>query len=154
MRSMVQKILVSSLLALFIASAAAPGLAMHNCRHFGTRSTQLCDCCKAELAETQGCCAEKASATREECPTGSTAGHSDNSLESACCFVSYEGPFLFDGLKISGYSLPDADKNVATYSFAIPVLLITPDLEFDSQPLRYRHTSDPPSYILTHSFRC
>lgn len=151
---MTQKIIVGALLAVFVASAAAPGLAMHNCRHFGTRSTQLCDCCEAEVAKTQSCCAGKADAPSDARPIESSPTHLANSLESACCFVSYEGPFSFDALRISGYSLPDAGKRVADNSFALPVLMLGPELEFESHSLANRHTSDPPSYILTHSFRC
>lgn len=140
------------LVALFLASVAAPGLTMHNCRQFGTRSTALCDCCNDELDAAKGCCASKSNAVAPVCHDPV----SDSQIESACCFTSYESPFAFAGLNSSQVSVPTSDEQGATLAPADVAM----ECAYTSFAISYsfeqahRHSSDPPSYILTHSFRC
>lgn len=139
------------LVALFATSVAAPGLTLHNCRQFGTKSTQLCACCEAELESATGCCAKKLEAVAPVCHEPDFA-----SLESSCCFVSYEGPFSFEGQSNTQVSAPASQQSVALVLQHSILSDVSPTLEIDRALLNYdsRHSSDPPSYILTHSFRC
>jgi len=149
MRSRVNQILGSVFVALLLANIAAPGLLLHNCRQFGTRTTQLCACCVSAHAPSGGCCSKKLEST-------APVTHPETAIESACCFTSLQSPFSFDGQ--SGlnptvtvpthheldYDYPSlVDDGVEALAFAIP-----------NSAFRVRHSSDPPSYILTHSFRC
>lgn len=149
MRGLTHKIVVNALVALFVTGATMPGLAMHYCRHSGTRSTELCECCRAILEKGRSCCAEETDS--------STPVHSASAAESSCCFVSYEGPFSFEGQGSAGYTLPDAGRYVhGNLSFGVATSSIAPELEFRAEVPNNleRHTSGPPLFILTHSFRC
>lgn len=151
MKSQAAKFLACVLVTLFVTSIAAPGLTMHNCRQFGTKSTQLCACCEAELEAASGCCAKKSE------PSAPARHGSDlASLESSCCFVSYEGPFSFEGQSSAQVSAPASQQSVELASQNSIAADVTPVFEIDRALLsyEYRHSSDPPPYLLTHSFRC
>lgn len=151
MRRQAAKFLACVLVTLFVTSTAAPGLTMHNCRQFGTKSTQLCACCEAELEAVSGCCAKNLEPVEPLCHKSATP-----SLESTCCFVSYEGPFSFEGQNSSQVSPPTAQQydllasQHAIASDSAPDCASIPTIASDNS----RHSSDPPSYLLTHSFRC
>ena len=149
MRSGAHKLVVSGLIAVLIASIAAPGLTLHNCKQFGTRSTQLCSCCETEMESSRGCCSPKT----ESAPQIVNA---ETVLESACCFTSVERPFSFDGqgsLQVKVSTPTQHELAVAlpsTSNQSTPIL----DRMLVTSTLCARHSSDPPAYILTHSFRC
>lgn len=153
MRARIHQTLVSGLAALLIASVAAPGLTMHNCRQFGTRSTQLCACCEAELESKGSCCSEKSDAV-----THSSRHQSDDSAtaESSCCFTSVVAPFSFDGQSGSSTSVSaQSQHDLASASPTSVSEIVAPSsLAISNSAFNIRHSSDPPSYILTHSFRC
>ncbi len=147
MRNRANQILVCGFVAVLLANVAAPGLLLHNCRQFGTRSTELCACCEAELESSGGCCSMKSG-------TAAKIAHPETAIGSECCFTSIEAPFSFDGhggLQSAPLGLhadqsliasfDGTDRPNTTYSFC--------NTDFPD-----RHSSDPPSYILTHSFRC
>ena len=145
------RLIAIALVTLFVASVAAPGLTMHNCRQFGTKSTQMCACCVAELEAASGCCAKKSEAVAPVCHESDFA-----TLESSCCFVSYEEPFSFEGQSSAQVSAPASQQSVALALQNSIASDFAPAFEIDRALLNYdsRHSSDPPSYILTHSFRC
>lgn len=153
MGARLKEILVGGLVAVLFASVVAPGLTLHNCRQYGTRSTQLCACCEAEQASEGSCCSttsETVAASSHDQTTGA------GSIVAECCFTSIEGPFSFDGHSGAIASAPapnqqtlDADAFSAVNDIAATVSIANPQ-----SAIRNRHSSDPPSYILTHSFRC
>lgn len=145
------KFIACALVTLFATSMAAPGLMMHNCRQFGTKSTQLCACCEAELASEKSCCAERSKPVAPACHETSPAG-----LESSCCFVSYEEPFSFEGQISSQVSAPAYEQSGALAMQHASAFVFAPTLDIAVTLSNHdaRHSSDPPSYILTHSFRC
>jgi hypothetical protein len=151
MRLRAYKFVACALVALFVSSVAAPGLRLHNCRQFGTKSTQLCACCEAEVEAAASCCAKKSQPVAPACHESAAP-----SIESSCCFVSYEGPFSFEGQSSSQVSAPTAQhydllaSQHAIVSDIAPVCESLPTIAGDNS----RHSSDPPPYILTHSFRC
>lgn len=151
MRGRATKFLACVLVTLFVSSVAAPGLTMHNCRQFGTKSTQLCACCEAELVSAKGCCEEKSEPVAPSCHDASPV-----SVESTCCFVSYEGPFSFAGQNSSQVSAPTVPQSSVLASQQADTFGSTPLCEIAQTLPNYdtRHSSDPPSYLLTHSFRC
>jgi hypothetical protein len=140
-----------ALVVMFAASIAAPGLRLHNCRQFGTKSTQLCACCEAEIEAASGCCAKKSEPVEPACDQSAL-----NSIESTCCFVSYEGPFSFDGQNSLQINAPASlQTGNLSAEFASPSVLspiLDPAVVVSKNATR--HSSDPPSYILTHAFRC
>ena len=156
MKRRAYQIVVSGLVAVLVASVAAPGLTLHNCRQFGTRSTQLCGCCEVELEVSRGCCSQKPDPAATACHADASVQHTGASLESSCCFTSYEGPFSFDGQGIMqiGVSAPTQHELAVALPSALIVITLTVDLHLEYSILIARHSSDPPSYILTHSLRC
>lgn len=153
MTTRAHNVIVNAVVAVLIASVAAPGLTLHNCKQFGTRSTQLCSCCEVVLESSDGCCSQKpipsltfSDATQEVTPK----------LESSCCFTSIEGPFSFSaqGSLQSTMSTPSQHELAIVLPASSNQNVITFDLGFVHSDLSTRHSSDPPSYILTHSFRC
>lgn len=149
MQSRTNQILVSMFAGLLLANVAAPGLLLHNCRQFGTRSTQLCACCVAEQESSGGCCSKK-SVDVASLPDSETV------IESACCYTSIEAPFSFEGqtglnstVTAPAHHDVDCDYPSLVSDGRDAVAFADPQ-----SALRNRHSSDPPSYILTHSFRC
>lgn len=140
-----------ALAVVFLVSAGSPGLLLHNCRQYGTQSTQLCDCCAGEAVAERGCCAKPEEAAPAHCSTESLT---PASVETGCCFVSYERPLSFHGqtngaLKFE-YSLSDA---VPLPSVVTMTAIVTAAPAVDREG-GGRHCSDPPLFLLTHSFRC
>ena len=153
---------VFALMAVLTATTAAPGIALHHCRHFGTTSAPACECCEIQTAPT-GCC-EKPEPVETHCDRtpevalASTANGLDAVvIGSTCCFISHEEPFSYNGSTAgdNGSTHQHTRLNQGAVLAASPVLLvaIAPVLrlsEFDAS----LHSSDPPSFILTHSYRC
>lgn len=152
MRTRTYQVVACLLTVLFVVSVASPGLMLHNCRHFGTRSTQLCSCCEAELAAARTCCAGTAESVAVSCH----ANAASHSVGTSCCFVSYEGPFSFDGQGVSQVVAPSADQHGVISPTALASAIDLASAADHALPacIAIRHSSDPPSYILTHSFRC
>jgi hypothetical protein len=152
MRTRIYQAFVSGLVALLIASIAAPGLTMHNCRQFGTRSTQLCACCEAELDSKGGCCSTKPEsvAHRPHNESGPPA------IESSCCFTSFETPFAFNGQSgsITLSTAPTEHDVARAFPAVVSEIVALHSVVFSLSEFPIRHSSDPPSYLLTHSFRC
>lgn len=154
MRARVYKMAVSGVVAVLIATLAAPGLTLHNCRQFGTRSTQLCGCCETEANASGGCCAPRTEQDPAICHSDTDAQSTEANWESSCCFTSYEGPFSFDGHGSLQIGLSAPTLEIATLGAICIPGTPSADLPLQDATLLTRHSSDPPSYVLTHSFRC
>lgn len=146
-----QGIISCALAVLFLSSAGSPGLLLHNCRQFGTRSTQLCDCCASEAVTERGCCSKTEEVAPPHCSVDSPTAAA---VESGCCFVSYEHPLSFHGQTNSTFKFDHSQSDAVLLPAIVIVPAIvtaTPSIDRDGVA---RHSSDPPLFLLTHSFRC
>ncbi len=147
-----RQIIAWALAVVFAASTGSPGLLLHNCRQFGTKSTQLCACCIGDTAPERGCCAKSEEVAPPHCSADSP--QADASVASGCCFVSYEHPLSFHGQANSIFKIDHSPSNAGLLpAIAIVPAIVTATPSIDRDGVA-RHSSDPPLFLLTHSFRC
>ena len=134
---------------LLISATSAPGLSLHHCRMQGERITAASCCCDMSEAATSSACND------ESVSAGGAAGALTLSA-SKCCTVTQQEPFSYAGQTIGATPLLlkifNADFGLVTDN--LPILTSDEAANSISDYTRIRHSSGPPLFLSSHSFRC
>jgi hypothetical protein len=132
---------------LLVSATAAPGLSLHHCRMQGDRVSAADCCCDMD---------ENPSATGCSDQTSSLPNDVMSLLASKCCTIDHQQPFSYDGQTIGATPLllKILQAGFGLVSTPDPTLSLEDPANSISDYTRIRHSSGPPLFLSSHSFRC
>ena len=132
---------------LLVSATAAPGLALHHCRMQGDRVSTANCCCNTGENQSETGCAEQ---------SASIPGDAMSLLASKCCTIDHQEPFSYAGQTIGATPLllKILKAEFGLVSDPAPALRVDDPANSVSDYTRIRHSSGPPLFLSSHSFRC